>query len=95
MDDNLAGRRDRRYYRRGNRSDDRQRRPGWKNNRDYDYSRRVTIATAFAEDLLAELDEHRAHQDSIMYHFESGESSRDQVSDYSSDEAGAEESHPL
>uniref|UniRef100_M4BYF7 Uncharacterized protein n=1 Tax=Hyaloperonospora arabidopsidis (strain Emoy2) TaxID=559515 RepID=M4BYF7_HYAAE len=89
-DDRLNGRRHRRDDRRENRSDDHQRRSGWNDNRDYDYSRRVTLVTAWAEDLRAALDERRTHRNTNLY---------DSASDFSSDsdsdwtEEGAEVSH--
>ena len=42
-----------------NHGDDRQGRSGWNNNRAYDNSRRVTLASASKEDLRSALDERR------------------------------------
>ena len=66
-DHHLDGRRDRRDEQSVNPGDDRQRRPGWNENRDYNYSRRVTLAIASAEDLRASLDESRTHRDAKLY----------------------------
>ena len=60
----------------GNRGDDRLHRHGRNDNRDYEYSRRVTFATALSEDLRAALNEQRAHQDTNLYDFAIEEGSR-------------------
>ena len=59
FDDRHCDRPDRWDDHRINYGDDRQGRSGWDNNRDYDYSRRVTLASASTEGLRAALDKRK------------------------------------
>ena len=82
FDERQSGRTDRRNDRRLNQGDDRHVPSGWNNNRAYDHSRRVTLASVSMEDLRTALDEPRGSRKTNLYDSSSDGSAREYLSDY-------------